>query len=82
MSFAGAYKVVTGGIIDVNVVVVRTHSQLLSVGRVLNSFNPLLRVMFLSNDVIQVVLTGSDGQGSIIVTHSNMSILRVPCNSS
>lgn len=47
-----AKEFVVGGIVDVDLVVVRTYSEFLSIWGVLNGFNPLLRISICGNDLI------------------------------
>ena len=74
--------IVVGGIIDVDVVIVRTNSQSVSAWAVLQAFNPFLRVFVSGNNLVKLAQTSSDGEGTIIVTNGDVAEFLANGNSS
>lgn len=68
-----AEEFVGAGIVHVDVVIVRTNCQFLSVWGVGDGFNPLLGVFVGGDNLVELGSTLSDGEGTVVVTNSNMA---------
>ena len=74
-------KCVGGGVVDINVVVVRSNSELGSIWGVLHSFDPFLGVSVSESNLVEVAKS-SHCQTSVIVTNGDVLIVGVECDSS
>lgn len=74
-------RVITGTV-DVDVVIVGANSQFSSIWRILHVLNPLSRVIFSGNHIIEIGDSSSDSQSTIVVADSDVTILRTISESS
>ena len=75
-------KAVIGDRVDVDLVIVGANCELGAIRRVFHVFDPLLSVVGLSNNVIKLVNTFTNGQSTVVVTDCDVSVACIVGDSS